>query len=101
MGARPGPGDVSQRVPRGQADPAENPVEPPRFWLTVAPPGFKNEDASAYNGWSDAELAAAWQTPVGETYASPHAPDGYNAYTRLPDSAVDGLPAAVLNNPTP
>lgn len=80
--------------------PGENPVEPPPFWFTVLPPGFKNEDASAYNWWSDEELAAAWHTAAGETFTSVHAPAGYNQYTRLPDMTVDGFPAAVLNNPT-
>jgi hypothetical protein len=79
--------------------PTDNPTEAPRFWFTVQPPGFKNEDFSAYNWWSDETLAAAWQTPPGANFTSPHAPDGYNTYTVLPGIHVSGIEASVFNNP--
>jgi hypothetical protein len=80
-------------VPQGEVSP-----ELPPFWFTILPPDYDYTDASAYNFWTPDEIAAIWDTQPGNTYVSPHAPDGYNAYTRLADMTVDGFPAAVVNN---
>jgi hypothetical protein len=76
----------------------EAPAVPPPFWLTILPQNYDNADAAAYNFWDAASIAQAWDTPVGETFVSSHAPEGYNTYTRLPDITVDGFPAAVVES---
>ncbi len=76
----------------------ENPALPPPFWVTVLMPNFDNADASAYNYWTPEEVNQAWDTPVGGTFTSPHAPQGYNTYTRLADTTVDGFPAILVEN---
>lgn len=84
--------------------PTENPVAPPAFYITLLPPGFMNEDASAYNWWSPDELAAAFAAAVGEQFTSPRAPTGYeqyHRYARLADVTVDGLSAIVVENERP
>ncbi len=84
--------------------PTENPVAPPAFYFTVVPPGFLNEDASAYNWWSRDELAAAFAAGIGEQFTSPRAPAGYeehHTYTRLADVTVDGFSAIVVENERP
>lgn len=92
--------DWSRVYSPGPSEPNGSLAAPSPFWLTVLGPGFTNEDASAYNFWEAASIAQAWDTPARGTLVSPHAPEGYNTYTRLPDTAVDGFPAAVLDNPT-
>jgi len=84
--------------------PTENPVAPPAFYITLLPPGFMNEDASAYNWWAPDELAAAFAAAVGEQFTSPRAPTGYeqyHRYARLADVTVDGLSAIVVENERP
>lgn len=78
--------------------PGENPLAPPAFYMTLLPPGFMNEGATAYNWWSPDELAAAFNTAVGERFTSSQAPAGYNSYTRLPDVMVDGFTGAVVES---
>ncbi len=84
--------------------PTENPVAPPAFYYTLLPPGFMNEDASAYNWWAPDELAAASAAAVGEQFTSPRAPAGYeeyHTYTRVADVTVDGFNAIVVENERP
>jgi len=84
--------------------PTENPVAPPAFYFTLLPPGFMNEDASAYNWWAPDELVAAFATLPGEQFTSPRAPAGYeqyHTYTRLADVTVDGFSAIVVENERP
>ncbi len=84
--------------------PTENPIAPPAFYFTLLPPGFMNEDASAYNWWSPDELAAAFATGIGEQFTSPRAPAGYekyHTYTHLADVMVDGFSAIVVENERP
>lgn len=79
-----------------KTSPGESPLAPPVFYITLLPPGFMNEDATAYNGWSPDTLAAAFGAEIGGQFTSPHAPAGYNTYTRLPDVTVDGFTGAVV-----
>ncbi len=74
----------------------ENPIT--GFYFTLLPPGFLNEDASAYNWWSVEDLATAFSTKIGGQFTSPHAPAGYNTFTRLPDVVVDGFTGAVVES---
>jgi hypothetical protein len=76
----------------------EAPRIPPPFWVTILPPNYDNADARAYNFWSAEEVAQAWNTPEGETFVNAHAPEGYNTYTRLANTMVDGFPAAVVES---
>jgi hypothetical protein len=76
----------------------EAPMIPPPFWVTILPPNYDNADARAYNFWSAEEVAQAWNTPEGETFVNAHAPEGYNTYTRLANTMVDGFPAAVVES---
>ena len=84
--------------------PTENPVAPPAFYFTLLPPGFMNEDASAYNWLGPDELAAAIAAGVGGQFTSPRAPAGYeeyHTYTRLADATVDGFGVIVVENERP
>jgi len=84
--------------------PTENPVAPPAFYFTLLPPGFMNEDASAYNWWAPDELAAAFAAAVGEQFISTRTPAGYeqyHTYARLADVKVDGFSAIVVENERP
>lgn len=80
------------------SQPSENPIAPPVFYFTLLPPGFLNEDASAYNWWGAEDLKAAYKTEIGRQFNSLHEPVGYNTCTRLPDVTIDGLPGLVVEN---
>ncbi len=69
----------------------------PAFYVTQMPHGFTNEDVSAYNFWSEADVAKALALPVGESGEVSGAP-GYNVYMRLPDMMVAGLPGVVVES---
>jgi hypothetical protein len=69
----------------------------PRFYLTVLPSGFTNEDASAYNFISEDVVKAVMGLPVGQSLATNALPE-YSTFTRLPDTTVGDLPAVVIEN---
>ena len=69
----------------------------PRFYVTVLPLGFTNEDASAYNFLSEEDVKALMALPVGQSFATEILPD-YSTFTRVPDTTVSGLPAVVVEN---
>ena len=69
----------------------------PVFYVTVLPQGFTNEDFSAYNFWSEADVAVARALDVGQAGEVSGAP-GYNVYSRLPDVTVAGLPGLVMES---
>ena len=80
------------------SSPEDAPLVPPALWVTLQPSGFTNEQATAYNFWSEAEVTAVLNTPVGQSIEMVHAPEGYRTYTRLADVRISGLPAAVVEN---
>jgi hypothetical protein len=70
----------------------------PTFYVTVIPPGFTNDDASAYNFVAEATVQAFEAQPVGGSHTTGDPAPEFSVYTRLPDVVIGGEAGVVVEN---
>jgi hypothetical protein len=69
----------------------------PVFYVTVAPNGFTNAQAEAYNFVAAETLQGLWNQAIGSSAALDGNPD-YSTFARLENTSVNGRDAVVIEN---